>query len=124
MLATINTTDFLYTCPAHLTDRGFATPVGEAGDATQGSQKTSDEIAKLKEEWEEVQRKKAEKDKAKEKSEEKKNEEKKGEEKKVGQKTEGQLAEGLQGKDKESGSAVPAAPMHERFTLHRDYFAS
>lgn len=121
MLATINTTDFLYTCPAHLTDRGFATPVKEAGD---DAQKMSDEIAKLKEEWEEVQRKKAEKDKAKEKSEEKKSEEKKGEEKKVGQKTEGQLAEGPQGKDKESGSVAPAAPSHERYTLHRDYFAS
>lgn len=123
MLTTINTTDFLYTCPAHLTDRGFATPVAEAGDVMQDSRKTSDEIAKLKEEWEEVQRKKAEKDKAKEKSEEK-SEEKKGEEKKAGQKAEGQLAQGPQGKDKESGSAAPATPSHERYTLHRDYFAS
>ena len=120
MLATINTTDFLYTCPAHLTDRGFATPVGEAGDGVQGTRKlglTPEEIAKVKEEWNEVQRKKAEKDKAKEKSEGK------GEEKKAGKDTEGQPADAPQDKDKASDSAA-AAPSHERYALHRDYFAS
>jgi hypothetical protein len=119
VLATINTTDFLYTCPTHLTDRDFATPVGEAGDGAQGARKlglSSEEIAKVKQEWEEVQRKKMEKDKAKE-GEDKKSEEK------------GDAADESKDKDKakaEPSSTASPAPTssHERYTLHRDYFAS
>ena len=114
VLATLNTTDFLYTCPTHLTDRGFATPVGEASEGAQGARKLGmmpEEIAKVKEEWEEVQRKRAEKEKDKGKSLE--NQDKTG-----GQDTP---------KEKErkpDSQPSPASPPHERYALHRDYFAS
>lgn len=117
MLATIDTTDFLYTCPTHLTDRAFATPIGEAGDGAQGARKlglSPEEIAKVKQEWEEVQKKKTEKDKAKG-----------GEDKKSDEK--GDVANGSKDKAKAEPTptaSVSPAPSHERYTLHRDYFTS
>ena len=66
MLATINTVDFLYTCDAHLSDPGFASQVGATNDAVGagGVRKmgiSPEEIAKVKAEWEDSQKKKAEK---------------------------------------------------------------
>ncbi|KAG6903322.1 hypothetical protein C0995_013075 [Termitomyces sp. Mi166 len=88
VLATINTTDFLYTCAVHLTDQGFATILG-------GS--TDEEIAKVKEEWEEKQKRKGEEKEGKEKGEEEDKEDR---------------------NDKKS-----LLPVHERYALHRDFFA-
>ncbi|KAG5726396.1 hypothetical protein E4T56_gene3919, partial [Termitomyces sp. T112] len=48
VLATVGATDFVYTCPVHLTDRGFASVLGLM----------EEEIGKIKEEWEEKQKKK------------------------------------------------------------------
>ena len=66
MLATINTVDFLYTCDTHLSDPGFASQVGTTNDGVGagGAKKmglSSEEIAKVKAEWEDRQKKKAEK---------------------------------------------------------------
>ncbi|KAF8631224.1 hypothetical protein AX15_002555 [Amanita polypyramis BW_CC] len=122
VLATLNTTDFLYTCLAHLTDRGFATPVGEAGDGAQGARKlgmTPEEIAKVKEEWEEVQKKKAEKEKVKGREETQKGQ-------KVDQKKEDEAGRGqdiLKDKEPEPDSKSSPTLPHERYALHRDYFA-
>lgn len=120
MLATINTTDFLYTCPAHLEDRGFATSVGDTSDESDAAQKpklSAEEIEKIKSEWEEKQKQKKQKEEEKRKKEE--------EEKKEDGKSEK--------KDKPTKSPTPpvvptpsptpAKPSHERYTLHRDIFA-
>jgi len=90
VLATINTVDFLYTCPGHLADHGFATNLGA------GTGVTEEEIAKVKEEWEEKQRKKSEKEKE----------------------------EASKSGGKVPGSLSTSTPSHERYGLHRDYFAS
>lgn len=120
---------------AHLNDRGFATriedPKPEAGDAKKGGL-SAEEIAQVKAEWEEQQRKK--KEKAKEKAKEK--EANDGDKAKDG-------AEASEAKDAKpksppatpsattpvatmpglapSGTTAPLA--HERFALHRDIFA-
>ncbi|KAF4574699.1 VPS4-associated protein 1 [Pleurotus pulmonarius] len=125
-LATINTTDFLYTCPTHLSDPGFASAVGESGDGAAGARKiglSAEEIAKVKEEWEERQRLKKEKAKEKEKEKEKKEE---------GDKDKTEASD--DGKEKKSavavqlpspGSSTPSvsSAAHPRYTLHRDFFA-
>jgi len=84
---------------------------------------SAEEIAKVKEEYDERQRKKAEKEKEKEKEEKEKDKEKEGEnqEKEVEVKS--------KTKDKpaalsSTGAATPPKATHERYTLHRDYFAS
>ena len=116
VLATINTVDFLYTCPGHLTDANFATPLGESsgGLGAEGAKKLSvspEEIAKVKEEWEERQRIKLEKEKAKGKEKDEK---------------------GTGDKDKDASKKVSLIPpttppvsaaTHESYSLHRDYFA-
>ncbi|KII95896.1 hypothetical protein PLICRDRAFT_99224 [Plicaturopsis crispa FD-325 SS-3] len=123
VLSTINTVDFIYTCPSHLTDTGFATPIGDSGDGVAGTRKlglSPEEIAKVKEEWEQAQKKKLEKEKEKAKNKDKDAE-----------------TTGANGKDADpkpakspTGSLSPAAsapatppPSHQRFTLHRDMFA-
>jgi hypothetical protein len=117
VLATIHTIDFLYTCPGHLTDPNFAILLGESsGLGADGSKKSgvsAEEIAKVKEEWEERQRIKAEKAKEKEKKEKEPEEkEKKADDSmdKTSSKTLG------------STPSTPA-PTHQRYSLHRDYFA-
>ncbi|KAK0231252.1 DUF1742-domain-containing protein [Armillaria fumosa] len=113
-LATINAVDFLYTCPAHLTDRGFASPIQEEpakpalGD---------DEIAKVKAEWEEKQKWKAEREKEKDKEDKEKDKDNDKDK-----------------KDKKSSppksphssvsppSTPKSLPAHERYALHRDIF--
>ena len=127
VLATINTVDFLYTCDTHLADPGFASQLGAAADGVGagGARKlglSPDEIAKVKAEWEDRQKKKADKAKEQEKEKEKaKDDSKDGDDK---------------GKDKAAGGKSPAAsasppaappapatPTHQRYTLHRDIFA-
>ncbi|KAG9317628.1 VPS4-associated protein 1 [Chiua virens] len=67
VLATIDTSDFFYTCPVHLTDRGFATraPDPEPDVKKDKGAVSAEEIAKVKQEWEEKQRLKKEKEKEK-----------------------------------------------------------
>ncbi|THH03646.1 hypothetical protein EW146_g10373 [Bondarzewia mesenterica] len=89
VLATANTTDFIYACDTHLTDPTFASQIGESGDAfgPGGANKlglSAEEIAKVKEEWEERQRLKKEKARAKEKEKDGVNREDGGEKKDEG----------------------------------------
>lgn len=117
VLATINTTDFLYTCLGHLTDSGFASAVVESTDATKKIGLSPEEIAKVKEEWEEQQKRKKEKAKAREK------ESKEGDEKDAKKETESKEAKTPGSWSSGSSTPAPTAPKHERYTLHRDYFA-
>ena len=120
VLATINTVDFLYTCPVHLTDPGFATALGESNDGTAGGPRkmglSAEEIAKVKEEWEERQKKRLEKEKAKQKEEDSKKD--KSDDKKADKETTTEPKA-------EAPASAPTTPTpsHQRFTLHRDFFA-
>jgi len=115
VLATINTTDFLYTCSTHLTDPGFATPVTpEPSSAVKVSEA---EIKKIKEEWEAKQKLK----RGKEAEEVKKDGSK-------DTKDNSKDAVAKTDKDTEKSSpgvvtAQPTQPSHPRFTLHRQIFA-
>ncbi|KAF9057440.1 VPS4-associated protein 1 [Panaeolus papilionaceus] len=116
VLATINTVDFLYTCPTHLVDPGFASLVSEP-KATPAI--SAEEIAKVKAEWEEKQKKKAEKEKEKEKEKDEKDNSKDKDsdgEKKVASSSRTSASPALP-------SSAPATPSHERYALHRDFFA-
>jgi len=127
VLATIDTTDFVYTCPVHLTDRGFAARAPDPESDTKKTGASLEEIAKVKEEWEEKQRRKKE-NKDKEKDTEGKDKNQEGNEAGDGKK-----AEGSQEKKPDitkaptsssSGQSTPASkPTHERYILHRDIFA-
>lgn len=126
VLATINTTDFIYTCDTHLTDSGFASPVGENSDGVEGTRKmglSPEEIAKVKQEWEDQQKRKKEKEAAKKEENDDK------------EKTKADKEKGEGGESKDSDKKVskvppassisppPPIPTHQRFTLHRDMFA-
>lgn len=127
MLATINTVDFLYACESHLTDPGFATRVGESGDGVgAGAAKmglSPEEIAKVKAEWEERQKRKQDKEKDKEKEKDKDKD----------KKDEGKAKNDSEGKSPSSKPvspptvpatpAAPPPPAHQRYTLHRNMFA-
>ncbi|KAH7931271.1 DUF1742-domain-containing protein [Leucogyrophana mollusca] len=129
VLATIETTDFLYTCPTHLTDYGFATRVTEPEPEARKIGATPEEIAKVKEEWEERQRRKKEKAKEKAEKEKEKDDKAKSEDK--------DKDKDKDTKDKDtdekpssppgswsSGQSTPTPkPSHERYILHRDIFA-
>jgi len=96
-----------------LSDREFAARI-DSTDGTGGQRKlglSEEEIAKVKEEWEEKQRKKAEKE-AKDGSD-KDNKDAKGEESKLVK-----VASPSQ-----SPPPPPVKPAHERYALHRDFFA-
>lgn len=121
VLATINTVDFIYVCPGHLTDLNFASQVK---DETK-SQVTSEEIVKVKAEWEEKQRRKKEKEKEAAKAEK----EKKDEGKKDGDQENKDKADDKKEDKPSPRVAMPSAsatspPAHERYILHRDFFAS
>lgn len=127
VLATINTIDFLYTCDNHLSDPGFASQVGTSNDgvgagAAQKMGLSSEEIAKVKAEWEERQKKKAEK--AKEKGDSKGKDKDKDTDKDPKNPDEKEKAS-----KKVPGSLSPPSttptptPTHQRYTLHRDIFA-
>ncbi|KAG5644586.1 hypothetical protein DXG03_008160 [Asterophora parasitica] len=122
VLATINTTDFLYACPGHLTDRGFATTLGGVDGGVGGRKmgSTDEEIAKVKEEWEEKQKKKREKEK--EKASDKDGD--KDEEKKHGEGSKEKESKRENSTSPKTPISTPTpAPIHERYALHRDFFA-
>lgn len=145
VLATIDTADFFYTCPVHLTDHGFATRAPEPEPKKPSV--SPEEIAKVKQEWEEKQRQKKDKDGEKEKD--------KGQGKEGGQ-VDGDGKSGTEGVPKDAdGKEADAAtkadlpvskqekkpanavvvpsplpseeptsrPAHERYVLHRNIFA-
>ena len=120
VLATINTVDFIYTCDNHLSDPGFASRVSEGTDEAKKPAVSADEIAKVKEEWEERQRQK--KEKAKEKEKEKKDDKDKGKEK---EDTGKQDDKPEKSKSTSPPASTPSAPTptHEKYTLHRNMFS-
>ncbi|KDQ64901.1 hypothetical protein JAAARDRAFT_118413 [Jaapia argillacea MUCL 33604] len=129
VLATINTTDFIYSCDGHLKDPGFASPIGESSDGVGagGAKKmglSAEEIAKVKEDWEERQKKKKEKEKEKAKAKEGDD---KGDSKDKEAKDEKQ--DTTTPKSPGSFPSTPSTPTpsstptHQQFTLHRDIFA-
>ncbi|KAI6034105.1 VPS4-associated protein 1 [Pisolithus microcarpus] len=113
VLATIDTTDFLYTCLVHLTDPGFATRVKD-DDNDKRVGVNAEEIARVKQEWEEKQKKKREKEKGKEDSENDK------------ERAKQPASEEFSDKKPEAASVrQPIAsprPLHERYVLHRRIF--
>ena len=122
VLATINTTDFLYTCPTHLSDPGFANIVpAEPSPSTI----SAEEIAKVKAEWEEQQKKKPEKEKAaKEKANDKDDDSKNQSTGKKEEAKHSSKSPQPPGSLGISPSPSPSLPKHDRYILHRDFFAS
>ncbi|ESK93711.1 hypothetical protein Moror_1409 [Moniliophthora roreri MCA 2997] len=129
VLATINTVDFIYTCPGHLSDPGFASQVGEANDGASGARKlglSSEEIAKVKAEWEEKQRLKEKKEKEKEKDDKAKDDKTKDDKKDDKKDDEDEKPKS---KPASPTTATPSSPSpspgatHQRYTLHRDFFS-
>ncbi|KAL4081982.1 VPS4-associated protein 1 [Scleroderma yunnanense] len=120
VLATIDTIDFLYTCPIHLTDNGFATRVKDNEPDQKNANVSAEEIAKIRQEWEEKQKKKKEKEKEK-------NDKERGE----GDKEQGKKA-AEETPETEATATAPVQPTlsiatpkltHERYVLHRDIFS-
>ena len=101
----------------HLSDSAFATLVKD--ETKSGSPAISaEEVAKVKADWEEKQKKKEEKDKNKDKEKEKeKNKEEEKEKSKDKEKKEEPASSTTSAKN-------PSTPAHERYILHRDFFAS
>jgi hypothetical protein len=112
----VNTTDFIYACIGHLTDPGFTSEVKESSEALKKPVLSAEEIAKVKEEYEEKQRKIRETKKAKEKDKDKP-EETEG-------KDEGKDVKAPGGRSPVSHTPTPTLqqPSHKRYTLHRDYY--
>ena len=108
----MNTTDFIYTCDLHLSDTGFATRIADEPAKTSPSVST-EEILKIKQEWDERQKRKDEKEK--EKTDDKDKDKKED--------------DGKKDKDKKlpastpTSPPTPSTPKHEKYTLHRDIFA-
>ncbi|KAJ7233148.1 VPS4-associated protein 1 [Mycena haematopus] len=129
VLATINTVDFLYTCPVHLTDPGFASPFVDPAAASKPALSQED-IGKVVAEWEDRQKRKKEKEKAdKEKADKDKSDKDKDKDAKAASdKDSKDIAKDKVENDslKVPGSLSPkpaTTPTHERFTLHRDMFS-
>lgn len=133
VLATVDTTDFLYTCPVHLTDPGFATRVKDHdNDDTKKLSTSAEEIARVKQEWEERQKRKREKQKQKQKEEKRKEdgekaaEPAKGKDDKEQDKQKVPEESSTSDKKPEAPSAgqptVSPRPTHERYVLHRHIF--
>ncbi|KAJ7122741.1 DUF1742-domain-containing protein [Mycena epipterygia] len=102
VLATINTVDFIYTCPTHLTDPGFSSPFVDP-EAANKPALSQEDIGKVVADWEDHKDSKdTDEDKAKANDKSKDS----------------------STSPKISGSFSPKpASTHERFTLHRDMFA-
>ena len=120
MLATANTVDFIYTCPGHLSDYNFATKIADETASTKPAV-SAEEIAKVKQEWEEKQKKKKEKEKANKKEGDEKD---KKDEVEGSKSTEASTSPTLPGSLGASGSSTPSKVTHEKYALHRDFFAS
>jgi hypothetical protein len=119
VLATAQTIDFLYTCESHLKDPGFASRITDNPASKPGL--SAEEIARVKADWEERQKRKAEKAKEKE------GDKGKGEGKDSGGSKEDS------NKDKTTktpptvtppaaSTPTPQQPSHEKYALHRDMF--
>jgi len=112
-LATAQTVDFFYTCEPHLKDPGFASRIADDPSSKPGL--SAEEIAQVKADWEERQKRKTDKGKEKEA------ENSRGDDK------DGGKPKDEASKDKTSQTppkvASPAPPSHEKYTLHRDMFA-
>ncbi|KAJ6516199.1 DUF1742-domain-containing protein [Mycena sanguinolenta] len=128
VLATINTVDFLYSCNVHLTDPGFASPFADPAAASKPALSQED-IGKVVAEWEERQKRKKEEKAAKEKADKEKAD--KDKDAKSADKDSKDKAKDKADNDSKDSLKVPGslspkpatAPMHERFTLHRDMFS-
>ncbi|KAG8218816.1 DUF1742-domain-containing protein [Butyriboletus roseoflavus] len=133
VLATIDTADFLYTCPVHLTDRGFATRVPDPDPEPKKQLVSPEEVAKVKREWEEKQRQKKDKGGGQVDGDGKNaagGVHKDAEGKEAGEA--GTDTDGKQEKKPANAVLIPSAspseeptsrPKHERYVLHRDIFA-
>ncbi|ELU45874.1 hypothetical protein AG1IA_00099 [Rhizoctonia solani AG-1 IA] len=107
VLSTQPVLDFIYTCDSHLSDPGFATLQAPAVSPTPSA--STEEIAKIKAEWEQEQAEKEKKDEG-DKKDEKKDEEK---EKAVS--------------SPKPSSPAPVAggsttPKHDKYVLHRQFY--
>ncbi|KAG7097222.1 hypothetical protein E1B28_004593 [Marasmius oreades] len=112
VLATINTVDFIYTCPTHLADRNFASRIVDSAPA---KPKASDEeIQKVKREWEEKQKKKQEKEKEKEEAEK---------DQKTDEKDDKKESKVKPPSPASAPASTPPSTTHERYSLHRDFFS-
>ncbi|KAF8583953.1 DUF1742-domain-containing protein [Ramaria rubella] len=123
VLATLNTTDFLYTCDGHLTDQGFATviePSPKVEDIEPKKVVSDKEIRRVKEEWEERQRLKQERAKGDDKLEEVGKE---SEAKKPSMTSSSKPSPSPPASIPVPGSNVAMKPTHQRYTLHRDVWA-
>ena len=113
-MATAQTVDFLYTCESHLKDPGFASRIADDPPSKPGL--SAEEIAQVKADWEQRQKRKAEKSKGKEG---------KGEEK---EKDDGKTKDDKTTKTPPKATSPapaqsPPQPSHEKYALHRDMFA-
>ncbi|KAJ2907161.1 hypothetical protein MKZ38_007676 [Zalerion maritima] len=120
--------DFFYSCPGHLKDKGFCSPVvdkdAEAAKAAKKKKELDDEMAKVKEEYEAKQRQKKEEEAKKEKDDENKGKDKdkdepkgKGGDKADDSKKKADKADEKSQTDKEEASAAPRV-----FALHRTFY--
>lgn len=136
VLATIDTADFLYACPVHLTDRGFATRAPDPEPEAKKVSPSPEEIAKVKQEWEEKQRQKKDKVQGKEGAQvDGDGKDAAGGVQKDAEGKQADAGESVDGKqDKLPANTVPipsaspsegstSRPTHERYVLHRDIFA-
>jgi len=106
VLSTIQNVDFIYTCERHLSDPAFASKVQDEAPAKK--EVDPEVIKKVKEEWEEKQKKKKDKEDKDKESKDKDKKESKPE----------------APKSPPPASPSPAAPSHPRYTLHRSIFAN
>jgi len=115
-LATVQTVDFLYTCESHLKDPGFASRITDGPPSKPAL--SAEEIARVKADLEERQKRKAEK--AKEKDGDKGKGEDKGEGKPKGDSNKDKTAPKV---TSPASTPTPQQPSHEKYALHRDMFA-
>ncbi|KLO15749.1 DUF1742-domain-containing protein [Schizopora paradoxa] len=121
VLATKDSVDFIYTCEGHLSDPGFASPAVASGARKLGL--SDDEIQKVKEDWEEKQRRKAEKEKERKEKEKEKEKEKDGEDKsKSDESKEKEKDKATEKKPVTPISPPPPTTSHPQYILHRDFF--
>jgi len=141
VLATIDTADFFYTCPVHLTDHGFATraPEPEPEPKKPKPSVSPEEIAKVKQEWEEKQRQKKDKVQSEGKEGSQADGDGKNSTEGAHKDAEGKEVDvGTKAGDREEKkpanpiTVIPRAsppeeptsrPTHERYVLHRSIFA-
>ncbi|KAJ7117301.1 DUF1742-domain-containing protein [Mycena crocata] len=124
VLATIQNVDFIYTCPTHLTDPGFATSVVDSEPA----KPSQEDVGKAIADWEDRQKRKKEQEEKKEKTDKDKDS-KETDKDKAKTKDKSQDSKSEDSKDSAASPKLPgslspkATPTHERFILHRDIFS-